>query len=83
MNHAQNTGDFLRKHTASQLGDELAFFHRHKPEWLAHHRGEFVVLGKQSFGGFHKTYTEAMRAGIRMFGLVRPFLIKEICEEAK
>ena len=83
MNHAQNTAELLRKHTACQLGDELAFFRRHKPEWMAQHRGEFVVLGKQTFGGFYKTYSEAMRARIRMFGLVSPFLIEEICEEVK
>jgi hypothetical protein len=83
MNHGQNTGELLRKHTASQLGDELAFFHRYKREWMAKHRGEFVVLGKQTFGGFHKTYPEALQAGIRMFGPVAPFLVEEICEEAK
>ena len=78
MNQAQNTEELLRKHTASQLGDELAFFRQHKQEWMARHQGEFVVLGKQTFGGFYKTYPEALQAGTRMFGLVKPFLIEKI-----
>jgi hypothetical protein len=48
---------------------------------MAEHRGEFVLLGKQAFGGFHKTHTEAMKAGIRMFGPVTPFLVEQILEE--
>lgn len=83
MSHAQKTAEFLRKRTAAQLGNELAFFHRHKQEWMAKHRGEFVVVGKQTFGGFYKTYLEALQAGTRMFGLVDPFLIEEIREEEK
>jgi len=83
MNHAQSTGELSRKHAASQLGDELVFFRQHRHEWLAAHRGEFIVLGKQTFGGFYKTYTAALQAGTRMFGLVTPFLIEEICEEVQ
>lgn len=48
---------------------------------MAEHRGEFILLGKQTFGGFHKTHTEAMKAGIRMFGPVSPFLVEQILEE--
>jgi hypothetical protein len=81
MNDVQNANDILRKHTAAQLSDELAFFHEHKREWIAEHRGEFILLGKQIFGGFYKTQTEAMKAGIRMFGPVSPFLVEQILEE--
>lgn len=83
MNHLQESGELLRRQMASQLGEEVAFFRQHRHEWLAAHRGEFVVLGKQTFGGFYKTYPEALRAGTRMFGLVSPFLIEEIREEDK
>ena len=81
MTHVQNATEILRKHQAAQLTDGLAFFHQHKREWIAEHRGEFILLGKQTFGGFHKTHTEAMKAGIRMFGPVSPFLVEQILEE--
>jgi hypothetical protein len=81
MNDVQNANEILRRHTAAQLSDELAFFHQHKREWMAEHRGEFILLGKQTFGRFHKTYTEAMKAGIRMFGPVSPFLVEQILEK--
>jgi hypothetical protein len=81
MTEVQNATGILRKHQATQLGDELAFFHQHKREWMAEHRGEFILLGKRTFGGFHKTHTEAMKAGIRIFGAVSPFLVEQILEE--
>jgi hypothetical protein len=48
---------------------------------MPEHRGEFILLGKQAFGGFYKTRGEAMKAGIRMFGPVHPFLVEQILEE--
>jgi hypothetical protein len=81
MTEVQNATQILRRHQAAQLSDELSFFHQHKQEWIAEHRGEFILLGKQTFGGFHKTHTEAMKAGIRMFGLASPFLVEQILEE--
>jgi len=81
MTHVQNATEILRRHQAAQLTDELAFFHQHKREWIAEHRGEFILLGKQTLGGFHKTHMEAMKAGIRMFGPVSPFLVEQILEE--
>jgi len=81
MTEVQNATQILRRHQAAQLSDELSFFHQHKQEWIAEHRGEFILLGKQTFGGFHKTHTEAMKAGIRMFGPVSPFLVEQILEE--
>ncbi len=80
MSQMQNAGQVLRQHAAAQLANELDFFRRHKSEWLPTHRGQFVLIGKQTFGGFHKTYQEALRAGTRMFGLVTPFLIQEVCD---
>lgn len=73
----------LRKHNTAQLSDELALFQQHKEKWLARHRGEFIVLGKQILGGFYRTYPEALQAGIRMFGLASAVLIEEICEEER
>ena len=81
MTEVQNASEILRKHQATQLSDELDFFHQHKREWIGAHRDEFILLGKQVFGGFYKTHTEAMKAGIRMFGPVSPFLVEQILEE--
>jgi len=81
MNDGQGSSEILRRHQATRLSDELTFFHQHKREWVAEHRGEFILLGKHTFGGFHKTHTEAMKAGIRMFGPVSPFLVEQIPEE--
>jgi len=78
MSYLQDNAEMLRRRMASQLSEELAFFHDHQHEWVAGHHGEFVVIGKQTFGGFYKTYPEALRAGTRMFGLIKPFLIEEI-----
>lgn len=41
------------------------------------HCGEFILLGKQAFGGSYKTHGEAMKAGIGMFGPVRLFLVEQ------
>lgn len=81
MTDVHTATEILRRHQAVQLSDELSFFHQHKREWIAGHRGEFILLGKQTFGGFYKTHGEAFQAGIRMFGTVRPFLVEQIFEE--
>ena len=81
MNSVQNSSEVLRRHQAAQLSDELAFFHEHRQELMAQHRGKFILLSKQVFGGFYTTHGEAMKAGIRMFGPVQPFLVKQIIEE--
>lgn len=55
MTDGQSSTEILRKHQAVQLSNELAFFHQHKQEWVAEHPGQFILLGKQAFGGFYKT----------------------------
>ncbi len=83
MNDVQNSSEILRRHQAAQLSDEVALFHEHKQEWMCEHRGEFILLGNHAFGGFYKMHGEAIKAGIRMFGPVRPFLVEQILEEEK
>lgn len=78
MSHAEDTAQLLRQHTAIQLANELEFFRQFKSEWVTTHRGQFVLIGKQTFAGFYPTYEAALRAGTRMFGLITPFLIEEI-----
>ena len=60
------------------LQDEMRFFHEYESDWAAQHAGCFVLIGKGTFGGFHTTYEDAMRAGIRAFGPVAPFLIRRV-----
>jgi hypothetical protein len=59
------------------LREELEFFMQHQEEWVALHSGEYVLLGRNTFGGFHKTHEDATRAGMRAFGLA-PFLVRRI-----
>lgn len=60
------------------LQDELRFFREHESDWAAQHAGCFVLVGKGTFGGFHRTYEDAMLEGIHAFGPVAPFLIRRI-----
>jgi len=60
------------------LHDELHFFREHEREWARERGGWFVLLGKGTFGGFHRSYEEALQAGLRAFGPVAPFLIRKI-----
>lgn len=60
------------------LQDELRFFQEHERDWASRHSGRFVLIGKGTFGGFYRTYEDAMRAGIHSFGPVAPFLIRKI-----
>lgn len=80
MSHIQDAGLLLRQHTVAQLAEELDFFRQHKSEWLPTHRGQFVLIGKATFGGFFPTHSEALRAGTKMFGLITPFLIEKVCD---
>ena len=59
------------------LREELQLFLRHQDEWAALHGGEYVLIGRRTFGGFYKTHEDATRAGMRAFGLA-PFLIQRI-----
>jgi hypothetical protein len=59
------------------LGEEFQFFFRHRDEWAAQHAGEYALIGRGAFGGFHRTHEDATRAGLRAFGLA-PFLVRRI-----
>ena len=79
MSELQRSREALRQQMTNQLPREFDFFRRHKADWLAQHRGQFVLIGKQAFAGFHPTYEAALHAGTRIFGLAAPFLIEEVC----
>lgn len=61
------------------LREELQFFFRHQDEWAGLHAGDYVLIGRGTFGGFHRTHEDATRAGLRAFGLA-PFLVRRIKE---
>jgi hypothetical protein len=60
------------------LQEELRFVREHEREWATKHRGWFVLIGKATFAGFHRSYDDALRAGIRAFGPVAPFLVRKV-----
>jgi len=65
--------------TQSPLGRELAFYERHKSEWLPRYENQFVVVAGDKVAGFYKDYESAWEAGTKEFGAQSSFLIKQIC----
>lgn len=57
----------------------MAFYERHKTEWLPSHENQFVVVAEDEVAGFYKDYESAWDAGTKKFGLQAHFLIKQIC----
>ena len=78
-----NRTELVTRFSEAALQEEMRFFAEHEQEWAAQHRGEFVLIGRQMFAGFHKSYEDAMRAGVRAFGPVAPFLIRQIQTNAQ
>ena len=68
----------MKQHLEILLREEWEFFEALCAEWADEHGGDFVVIGKQTFGGFHKSYEAAMQAGVRAFGLTAPFLVARV-----
>ena len=63
----------------AQFSEELGVFERHRREWALSHPGEFVVIqDRQIVEGFFGTYAEALKAGLKMFGANRNFLVKQV-----
>ena len=69
--------DTLERLSEAALPEELQFFREHERAWAQQRGGKFVVIGRGTFAGFHKSYTDAFQAGVRAFGLA-PFLVKRI-----
>jgi len=62
------------------LAAELSIYHSHKHEWLASHKEEFVLIGEGVPAGFYTSYEDALRAGLKRFGLNVPFLVKQVLD---
>jgi len=56
-------------------------FERHRPEWSRTHDGEFVVIQGEKVAGFYADYEAALRAGLKGFGLLTPFLVKQVSRQ--
>jgi hypothetical protein len=62
-----------------QFSAELRVFEENRQEWSLSHPGEFVVIqGQEIADGFFGTYAEALKAGLRKFGVNRQFLVKQV-----
>jgi len=62
-----------------EFEEELAVFERHRKEWSRSRPGDFVVIqGDLVADGFFKTYADALKAGLRKFGVQKHFLVKQV-----
>jgi hypothetical protein len=63
------------------FSEELKVFQQHRDEWLRSNVGKFVVIQDSTIAeGFFETYADALRAGLRTFGVSRNFLVKQVWE---
>jgi hypothetical protein len=61
------------------LSTERTVFEEHRQEWSRSHPGEYVVIQDDVvLDGFFPTYAEALKAGLKRFGVRRPFLVKQV-----
>jgi hypothetical protein len=81
MTEVQTATEILRKHQATQFSDELAFFHQHKREWVAEHRGEFILLGKTDFWRLSQNTHGGHEGGHSHVWAGQSFLVEQILEE--
>jgi hypothetical protein len=64
---------------SGQFSAELRVFEQNRQEWSLSHRGEFVVIqGNEIADGFFGTYADALRAGLKRFGVESGFLVKQV-----
>ena len=65
--------------TTGPFSAELNVFEHHRKEWSRSHPGEYVAIQDDVIAeGFFSTYAEALKAGLRRFGVRRGFLVKQV-----
>lgn len=64
--------------SASQFSTELKVFEQHRQEWSRSHPGKFVAIRGDATEGFFASYADALRAGLKRFGIHGEFLIKQV-----
>jgi hypothetical protein len=60
------------------FSEELEVFQAHRQEWLRTNAGKFVAIQHNVIEGFFDTYGDALRAGLKRFGVGKNFLIKQV-----
>jgi hypothetical protein len=65
--------------SAGLFSEELRVFELHRQEWSRSHPGQFVAIqGDAVAEGFFSTYTDALKAGLKRFGVRNEFLVKQV-----
>ena len=59
---------------------ELAYFDKHRSNFLKKAEGKFVLIKGKKDHGFYDSAESAYKAGVELFDL-KPFLIKEVLPE--
>jgi hypothetical protein len=70
----------MRHTDGTALATELSVFKSHRSDWVRHHRGSYVAIHGRKIAGFFASYEEAFRQGLRVFGVGRDFLVKQVTE---
>ena len=60
------------------LEEELEFFEKNRKKWLRLHKHQFAVVSGTTLLGFFSDWESAWKAGVREFGLLSSFLVKEV-----
>ena len=61
------------------FSEELRVFQEHREAWLHSSLGKFVAIqGTTVAEGFFDTYSDALKAGLKAFGVRRSFLVKQV-----
>ncbi len=67
---------------AAVFSVELALFEEHRQNWLRQHPGAYVAIQDNLIAeGFYDSYADALRAGLAKFGVIRPFLVKQVWKD--
>lgn len=63
----------------SLFSAELRVFEQHRDQWSHSHPGKYVAIQDDVIAeGFFSSYEEAFKAGLRKFGVIRGFLVKQV-----
>src|SRR3990172_115536 len=73
-------GPIMQVVMAMILDEERGYFEAHKAEFLAGHRGQYVLIKRSELLGIFPDAASAYADGLKRFGL-QPFLVRQILEE--
>lgn len=66
---------------AENFAREQKLYENRKRQWLNEHAGEFVLIKGDQLVGFYPEYEDALRVGLKQFGLRVSFFIKQVCAQ--